>query len=111
MHALIWRDRVVDPVRREEVVQRIESGLLPLLLDGAGTCHAFLIVLGEAEVACVVMCADQRSARAAQELTTQWIDWHVAVLLAGEASIALGAIVGDGRNEEGNLCKLISSIE
>jgi hypothetical protein len=111
MHALIWRDRVVDPVRRDEVVQRIESGLLPLLLDLAGICHAFLVVLGEADVGCVVMCADSSSADAAQAQTTQWIDWHVAVLLAGEASSALGEIVGQGQSEGTDLCKLSSSIE
>jgi hypothetical protein len=110
MHALIWRDRVADPVRRDEVVQRIEAGLLPLLLDLAGICHAFLIVLGEADVACVAMCADSETAHAAQAQTTRWIDWHVAVLLAGEASSALGEIVGEGQREGIGSCKRNSSI-
>lgn len=111
MHALIWRDRVVDPVRREEVAQRLESGLLPLLHDLSGMCHAFLITLGEADVACVAMCADSGSAQTAEALTTRWIDWHVSVLLAGEASMALGEIVGQGQSEGTDLCRPTTSTE
>jgi hypothetical protein len=111
MHALIWRDRVVDPVRRDEVTQRLESGLLPLLHDLSGVCHSFLITLGEADVACMAVCIDSSSAHAAEAPITQWIGWHVAVLLAGEASIAFGEIVGQGQSEGIDSCRLTSSIE
>jgi hypothetical protein len=87
---MIWHDRVSDPIRREEVMQRVKSGLSPLLTDIPGLQSSYVIAVGEADIYCLAVYHAIESAEAAAAATTRWTDWYVSALLSGQAKVLVG---------------------
>jgi hypothetical protein len=87
---MIWHDRVSDPIRRDEVVHRVKSGLSPLLTGIPGLQSSYVIAVGEADIYCLAVYHAIESAQAAAAATIRWTDWYVSALLSGQAEVLVG---------------------
>ncbi len=94
MNAAIRRDRVADPVRRDEVAERVADALVPLFRQIEGVAAYYVIAAGDAEVISVAVVADREGAAAAARQMADWVARHVAPLVPGPAEVALGEVRG-----------------
>ena len=92
MHATIRRDRVAEPVRRDEVAQRLAEGLVPLLRHTAGFVAAYVVATEDAHVVCVARFADAVGAAEGARWAAKWDGRHVDVLVSGPPEIHLGEV-------------------
>ena len=92
MYAAIRRLRV-QPGVFDEVVQRDESGLVPLLRSAPGFVEFDLLQVGEDVGVSITIFETQEQAEEANRRAADWVKQNVAPLVAGPAEIlAVGEV-------------------
>ncbi len=94
MYAMVRWDRVDDPIRLDEVTQRLSEGLVPIFRAMMGYLACYVVVTETGDVICTVLFIDAEAAAASAERAAGWISWHVGELLAGPAETAVGHVAG-----------------
>ena len=109
MYAMVRRDRVADPVRRDEVAQRIADGLVPVLRRIAGCVACYVVAAEDGDVLSVAVFAGRAGADASRREAAAWIERYVAPLLAEPADVVSGTVWG-GRRARGRHLPLRRSV-
>ena len=92
MYAAIRR-LTVQPGVLDEVVQRDESGLLPILRSAPGFVEFDLVQVGENVGVSITLFETQEQAEEANRKAADWLKQHVAPLVAGPPEIlAVGEV-------------------
>jgi heme-degrading monooxygenase HmoA len=92
MYAAIRRLRV-QPGVFDEVVERDESGLVPLLRSAPGFVEFDLVQVGEDVGVSITIFETQEQAEEANRRAADWVKQNVAPLVAGPAEIvAVGQV-------------------
>jgi len=97
MYAAIRRLRV-QPGVFDEVVERDESGLVPLLRSAPGFVEFDLVQVGEDVGVSITIFETQEQAEEANRRAADWVKQNVAPLVAGPAEIVA---VGEVRLRKG----------
>ena len=97
MYATIRRLRI-QPGVFDEVVQRDESGLIPLLRSAPGFVEFDLVQVGEDVGVSITIFETQEQAEEANRRAADWVKQNVAPLVAGPAEIVA---VGEVRLRKG----------
>ena len=77
----------VQPGVFDEVVQRDESGLLPLLRSVPGFVEFDLVQIGEDTGVSITIFETQEQADEANRRAADWVKQHIAPLVAGPAEV------------------------
>lgn len=97
MYAAIRRLRVLPGVF-DEVIQRDESGLVPLLRSAPGFVEFDLVQVGEDVGVSITIFETQEQAEEANSRAADWVKQNIAPLVAGPAEIVA---VGEVRLRKG----------
>ena len=92
MYALVRRDRVADPTRRDEVAQRLSEGLVPVLRQTEGFVACYVVADDGGDVVCVAVFADRAGVDASAREAAAWIARSVAELLLDRPDIKCGLV-------------------
>jgi heme-degrading monooxygenase HmoA len=101
MYAAIRRLKV-QPGSIDEVVQRDESGLVPILRSAPGFVEFVLVQVGEDVGVSIILFETQEQAEEANRRAADWFKQNVAPLVAGPPEIvAVGEVrLRKGKNSE-----------
>jgi hypothetical protein len=91
---MVRRDRVADPVRRDEVAQRLADGLVPVVRQIAGCLACYVVAAEEGDVLSIAVFAGRTGAEAARREAAAWVARYVAPLVAAPAEVAAGRAWG-----------------
>src|SRR5215469_2453482 len=88
----------IQPGVFDEVVQRDERGLVPLLRSAPGFVEFDLVQVGEDMAVSITLFETQEQAEEANRRAADWVKQHIAPLVAGPAEIVA---VGEMRLRKG----------
>lgn len=95
MHIAFRRDRVADPARRAEMVDRIGAGAMPVIPTIPGCAGGIVVAVGEDAVMCAGLFADAAGSQLAADHFAEWAPRHLADLLIGPGEVEVGEVWGD----------------
>ncbi len=92
MFAAIRRDRAIDPIRRDEVAQRLTDGVVPLLSGQDGFVASYVVIADDGAVITVAIFSEREGAHTASHRTAVWVKSHLHSLLPDSADLVFGEI-------------------